>query len=328
MRSMLKSLALLIPPVKRLYGQKQACEQTCRELQARLHAAEASGGVSSAGEWLLIDRENGWVHHYDNGTAAKHAITDLDALYAVAEDYLRITWFNQYYATFTWLGTPLLQYPEDMIRWQELIWRVKPDVIIETGIYKGGSILFTASMCRLIGKGRVVSIDISVPPEVRTMLEDHPLGDLITVFEGSSTDAGIYSAIASSIKPDDVVLVILDSDHTKDHVSAELKLYAPLVSPGSFIVVCDGIMRDLAGRGEAAPAEWRRDNPYEAARQFARNNAGFIWEEPVWNGAFSGHEAVINRYFEHGRLSAPDGYRTRSHTYWPGAYLRRMTTNS
>lgn len=156
--------------------QKQNLEKKCHELESLLHIAEKGRAVSQTEEWMFVDRKNGRVSVRTQGILEEHAITDLGALYAVAEDYLRISWFNQYYATFTWLGTPLLQYPEDMIRWQELIWRVKPDIIIETGIYKGGSILFTASILRLIGKGQVIGVDITVPAEVRSMLPITPWG--------------------------------------------------------------------------------------------------------------------------------------------------------
>lgn len=306
-----KKIGTTFPSLRRLY----------KNIRSKNSARQC---LANKKEWLLIDRENGSVHLFEDGTITQYASTDLTAFNAVAEDYLRMGWINQHYGTFTWLGVPLFQYPEDMIRWQELIWRIKPDIVIETGIYKGGSLLLSASICRILGKGRVIGIDVTVPDEVRTTIAQHPLGDMITMYEGFSTDREIFSSIEKSIRPDDVVLIILDSDHSKANVLAELELYGPLVSQNSFIIVCDGIMRLVAGKVEDAPREWLADNPYEAAKEFAENHDEFEWKEPYWSAYYTEHKNIVSRYFENGTGIGPeDGYKTVSHTHWPGAYLRK-----
>ncbi|MBV8474808.1 MAG: class I SAM-dependent methyltransferase, partial [Hyphomicrobiales bacterium] len=172
---------------------------------------------------------------------------------ALSALWVKVGWNQKYSYTFSWLGVPIIQLPEDMIRYQEVVARLKPDVIVETGIAHGGSAIFSASLCRLLGKGRVVAVDIELRPHNRRAIEAHPLADLVTLIEGSSTDAATIAAVTAQIRPGESVLVVLDSNHSYAHVSAELGAYAPLVTSGSYIVATDGIMRDLtdAPRGAA-----------------------------------------------------------------------------
>jgi cephalosporin hydroxylase len=151
-------------------------------------------------------------------------------------------------------------------------------------------------------KGRVVGIDIEIRAHNRTAIESHPLFPYITLIEGSSTAPEIVSRVASEVKAGETVLVLLDSNHTKEHVAAELEAYAPLVTPGSYIVATDGIMSWLGNAPRTQP-DWSWNNPLDAAREFIAAHPEFALEEPAWE-------------FNEGHV------RERV-TYWPGAYLRR-----
>lgn len=217
--------------------------------------------------------------------------------------WLKVGWNQKYTYTFSWLGVPMIQLPDDMIRYQEVVFSLKPDIIIETGIAHGGSAIFSASLCRLLGKGRVVAVDIDIRPHNRERLEAHPLIDLITLIEGSSTAPDIVDLVKKEVGDAQTVLVVLDSNHTYDHVLKELEAYAPLVTPGSYIVATDGCMRDLTDvpRGSA---EWLTDNPANAAEDFVARNEGFVIEEPSW-------------LFNESTL-------TENVTHWPEAWIRRI----
>ncbi len=226
-----------------------------------------------------------------------------EAFEALSELWIRLGWNQKYTYTFSWLGVPIIQLPEDMIRYQEVVARLQPDVIIETGLAHGGSAVFSASLCRLLGRGRVIAIDIDIRPHNRRRLDAHPLRDLITLIEGSSTSAAVVAAVEAAIHPGESVLVVLDSNHSKAHVMAELEAYGRLVSPGSYIVATDGLMRDLTEmpRGEAA---WAADNPAAAALEFAARNPQFVIEQPPWPF----NESTLGRNV----------------THWPDAWLKRV----
>jgi cephalosporin hydroxylase len=226
-----------------------------------------------------------------------------EAFEALSELWIRLGWNQKYTYTFSWLGVPIIQLPEDMIRYQEVVARLQPDVIVETGIAHGGSAVFSASLCRLLGRGRVIAIDIDIRPQNRRRLDAHPLRDLITLIEGSSTSPAVVAAVEAAIRPGESVLVVLDSNHSKAHVTAELEAYARLVSPGSYIVATDGLMRDLTEvpRGEAA---WAADNPAAAAVEFVARNPQFAIQQPPWP-------------FNESTLA-------RNVTHWPDAWLKRI----
>jgi len=180
---------------------------------------------------------------------------------------------------------------------------VKPDVVIETGVAHGGSLILYASLFKAMGKGRVIGVDIEIRPHNRKGIETHELGGLITLIEGSSTAASTLEQVRSQLKPGETVLVILDSDHSKGHVAAELEAYQALVTPGSYIVATDGIMKDLHDVPRGRP-EWTWDHPTAAAAEFAQAHPEFVLEQPAW-------------LFNESGLS-------RNLTHWPGAYLRRL----
>ena len=183
---------------------------------------------------LTIDEAHGrvTVHHAD-GTAEEHALDTPEAFEAVSAAWLRCGWDVKYVYGFTWMGRPVIQLPEDMIRIQEVIWRVRPDVIVETGVAHGGSLVFYASLFEAMGHGRVIGIDIEIRRHNRTAIEAHPLASRITLIQGSSAAPGTLAAVRHRIAPGESVLVVLDSNHSRAHVEAELDLYAPLVTPGS-----------------------------------------------------------------------------------------------
>ncbi len=218
----------------------------------------------------------------------------------ISRQWVRTGWSLGFFLAFTWMGQPVLQLPEDLVRLQEIIYRVRPDLIIETGVYQGGSVLYHASLCRALGKGRVIGIDISIPSEVRNALREHSLAPLIDLIEGSSTSPESINSVTRLRKSADKVMVILDSAHTREHVSKELELYAPLVSPGSYLVVADGIMRDLADVPGGQPS-WVNDNPAMAVKDFLALHPEFVLRPTGGTGA-RGNLSAGTTYFIDGWL--------------------------
>lgn len=227
----------------------------------------------------------------------KHHSCDLystDAFAAVSLQWVRMGWSLGYYNHFTWMGHPVLQLPEDLIRLQEVIYLVRPDVIVETGVFRGGSLMFHATLCQALGKGRVIGIDNQIDRGVHETITQHLLAPRITLVEGDSTSREVVGAVAGMIRPGETVLVILDSCHTKDHVGRELECYSRFVTPGSYIVAADGIMAQLTDVPGGQP-EWLSDNPLAAANEFASRHPEFRRQSPA--RSFAGV------------------------TYWPGAWL-------
>jgi cephalosporin hydroxylase len=162
---------------------------------------------------------------------------------------------HRYSYHFSWMGRPVIQYPQDMMAMQELIWAVKPDLIVETGIAHGGSLIFYASMLQLIGgEGRVLGIDIDIREPNRIEIEQHPMAHRIDMIEGSSIDEAIARRVRDAAQGKRV-MVVLDSNHTHAHVLAECELYGPLVSQGSYMVVFDTVVEDM-------PKEFFPDRPW------------------------------------------------------------------
>lgn len=182
---------------------------------------------------------------------------------------------HKYSYHFRWLGLPIIQYPQDIVAMQELIWDVKPDLIVETGIARGGSLVFYSSMLRLIGKGEVLGIDIDIRSHNREAIERHPMADRITMFEGSSVSGEMAARVREFAKGHDTVLVVLDSNHTHEHVLRELELYAPLVSPGSYCVVFDTIVEDMPP-GSFPDRPWDvGNNPKTAVHEYLESHPEF-----------------------------------------------------
>jgi len=241
------------------------------------------------------------VEHAPGGDRSMPLYSD-EAFALIADQWLRVGWNQKYQYSFSWFGRPVIQLPEDMIRTQEVIWRVQPDVIIETGVAHGGSLVFYASLCKAIGRGRVVGIDIDIRSHNRTAIEAHPLASMITLLEGSSIDPAIVAQAAAQVRPGETVLVLLDSNHSFAHVAAELEAYCGMVTPGSYIVATDGVMENLSDVPRGSPG-WKTDNPSEAARRFAAAHPEFVLEQPAWPF----NESTLGRNL----------------THWPEAWLRR-----
>lgn len=201
----------------------------------------------------------------------------------------------KYSYNFTWMGRPIIQYPQDIMAMQEVIWNVKPDVIIETGIAHGGSLIFYASMLEMLGgDGHVLGIDIEIREHNRIAIERHSMFKRITMIQGSSTDEEMVEKVYDFARGKKSVLVALDSNHTHAHVLRELKLYSPLVTKGSYLVVFDTIIEDMP-EGSFSDSPWGKgDNPKTAVQEFLKTNDRFI----------------VDREFKEKLLItvAPDGY--------------------
>lgn len=202
---------------------------------------------------------------------------------------LSLTWLRgtlqyHYSYNFSWLGQPIIQYPQDVIAIQELIWRVKPDLIIETGIAHGGSLILSASMLALLdycdamashksldplaSLRRVIGIDIDIRAHNRASIEVHPLGHMIELVHGSSTASNIIAQVRNRAKSYAQIMVILDANHTHEHVLAELTAYASLVTPDSYCVVFDTVIEQLP-EGTYPDRPWAPGNsPMTAVRHF------------------------------------------------------------
>ncbi len=176
---------------------------------------------------------------------------------------------------FTWLGRPIIQYPDDLMALQEIIWSVQPDLIVETGIAHGGSLVFSASLLKLLGGDRrVVGIDIDIREHNRRAIESHPLASLIEMIEGSSVDENVIRQVGSIAKRFARPLVIVDSNHTHEHVLSELRAYSPLVRAGSYLVAMDTVVEYVDHEYPDRP--WSKgNNPLTAVRTFLDENKRF-----------------------------------------------------
>ncbi|MCD4833163.1 MAG: cephalosporin hydroxylase family protein [Bacteroidales bacterium] len=209
-------------------------------------------------------------------------------------------WFNkvseyEYSYHFTWLGLPIIQFPQDIIALQEIIWQVKPDLIIETGIARGGSLIFHASMLELLNNdGQVVGIDIDIRKHNRDEIEKHPMFKRITLLEGSSVCDEIIEKATELAKGKNKILVLLDSNHTHDHVLEELKLYSKFVSKDSYLIVYDTVVEDM-------PNELWNDRPWGKGN----NPKTAVWEFLKTNSDFEIDKSIDNKLLI---TVAPDGY--------------------
>lgn len=195
----------------------------------------------------------------------------------------------------TWLGRPIIQFPSDIVAMQELLWKVRPDVVIETGVAHGGSLMLSASLLEIIGKGRVIGVDVEIRPHNRAAIEAHPLKRRIELIQGSSVAPETLAAVRKLAADAAVVLVIFDSNHTYSHVLQELELYAALVTPGSYMVAHDGAQAWVCDIPSAKPA-WKEGGPLDAIREFLAAHKEF---------------RVDPFYTRFGITSSPEGYLRR-----------------
>jgi cephalosporin hydroxylase len=253
---------------------------------------------------ITIDTDLGFVELDAGGERRRIPLESAEAFAIVSEAWLRAGWDVKYIYSFTWLGRPIIQLPEDMFRLQETIYSLKPDIIIECGVAHGGSLVFYAGLCKLIGHGRVIGVDVEIRKHNRSAIEAHPLSHLITLIEHDSISDDALRETRKQIPPNAKVMVCLDSNHSYNHVSEELERYGPLVSRGSYIVVMDGIMGKLVSAPRSKP-DWGSNNPLEAARAWIARHPEFVVEEPP----FQFNEGLVKQRV----------------TYWPGAYLKRIS---
>lgn len=251
---------------------------------------------------LIIDTQEKVLTREAEGQQEQFDLFSKEAFELISQQWLKVGWNQKYPYCFSWMGRPIIQIPEDIVRTQEALYQVKPDVIVETGVAHGGSLIFYASLCKAMERGRVIGVDIEIRPHNRAAIESHEMSSLITLIEGSSTAPDVVAHVRSLIQPGEQVMVILDSNHTREHVAAELEAYCELVSPGSYIVATDGSMQDLHDVPRGKP-EWEHNNPTTAALDFARSHPEFVMEQPLWP-------------FNESDLS-------QNITHWPSAWLRR-----
>jgi cephalosporin hydroxylase len=231
----------------------------------------------------------------EDGACRDLQLYSRESFEAISKVWLKVGWALRYTYDFTWMGRPVIQLPEDLIRLQEIIWKVAPDVIVETGVAHGGSSVFYASLLKAFGKGRVISIDVEIRPQNRKAIEEHLLHDCITLIERDSADPETLREVLSRVRPGESVFVALDSSHAKAHVLKELELYSPLVTPGSYIVAMDGVMRDLSDVPGGKP-EWVEDNPRAAVLEFLAAHPEFaIDREPTRGGITYFPDAFLRR---------------------------------
>ena len=252
---------------------------------------------------IRIDMEKAHVITEQDGTTQVYPMDSEDAFNIISKAWLRCGWDNKYVYSFTWLGRPIIQLPDDLIRIQEIIYKIKPDIIIETGVAHGGGLIFYASLCKAMNKGRIVGVDIEIRKHNRKAIEVHELFPYITLIEGDSTDPEVVSHVKGHVKQNETAIILLDANHNKSHVMNELKAYSDLLNVGSYIVVMDGIMKYLVGAPRSEP-DWDWNNPMDAAIEFTDKNPNFVIEEPEFD-------------FNEGNVK-------KRVTYWPNAFIKRI----
>lgn len=252
---------------------------------------------------VIIDPDNRQLIEESDGGPRVLPLYSPEAFRLLSRHWLAVGWTQKYTYGFTWMGRPVIQLPEDLLRIQEVIHAVRPDVIVETGVAHGGSLVFYAGLCKLLGRGRVIGVDVHIRPHNRAAIEAHPLAGMIRLIEGDSVAPDVVARVGGLVRPGETVLVLLDSCHRRDHVLAELRAYGPLVTRGSFIVAADGIMADIAG-APGTRDDWAWDNPQQAVLQFAAEDPRFAADEP---------RPLFN-----------EGAVTHRVTYWPSGFLRRV----
>lgn len=248
---------------------------------------------------ITIDTEAGTLTRDDDELAlhSPEGFAELSRLWTT------VGWQQKYSYRFSWLGRPIIQLPEDIVRVQEAINEIRPDLVIETGIAHGGSLVLYASLLRALGGGgRVVGIDIEIRPHNLEALQEHELSDDITLVVGSSIAPDTVARVHDLARGAERVMVLLDSNHTREHVAAELDAYAGLVTPGSYLIAADGVMRDVAHTPRGNP-DWIEDNPIPAVHAFLESHPEF--ELVAAPQPFDESEA------------------SRDPTYWPEGWLRR-----
>jgi cephalosporin hydroxylase len=254
------------------------------------------------------------MNDFQKEVAARVAAIPADnQLCDAASAFMRASTEQKYSYNFAWQGRPIIQYPQDMVALQELIWQIKPNLIIETGIAHGGSLIFSASMLALLdvceaietgatlnpmkSKRKVLGIDIDIRPHNRAAIEAHPMASYIQMIQGSSIAPEIIEQVRQAAQGYQRILVCLDSNHTHAHVLAELESYAPLTSVGSYCVVFDTIVEDMPADMFPDRPWGPGDNPKTAAWEYLKTHPEFEIDKSIQ------HKLLIT--------VAPDGYLKR-----------------
>jgi len=243
----------------------------------------------------MAEQEN----HRNSVTENVEALAKDVELARLTSEWITRSALSRYSYNFEWLGRPIIQYPQDIVGLQELIWKIRPEVIVETGIAHGGSLILSASilalldLCDAIDKGepldarvssrRVIGVDIDIRPHNRAAMEAHPLSRYITMIEGSSIEPDTIEQVHDTAGRGGATLVCLDSNHTHEHVLAELSAYAPLVTPESYCVVFDTVIEDMDS-GMFPDRPWGRgDNPKTAVWEFLKEHSEFEIDHDLQN---------------------------------------------
>ena len=221
-----------------------------------------------------------------------------DSLKQLGLKFLTESAAYKYSYNFSWLGRPIIQYPQDIIAMQEIVWDVKPDLIIETGIAHGGSLIFYSSLLDLLRNGgQVLGIDVDIREHNRKEIEKHPLFRNIRLLQGSSIDGNIVKQVHALAKDKKTILVVLDSNHTHEHVLRELELYSPFVTLGSYVVVFDTVVEDMPDDAFPDRPWGKGNNPKTAVREFLKMTDHFVIDKDIE------HKLLIT--------VAPEGYLKR-----------------
>lgn len=217
-----------------------------------------------------------------------------ESLHQLTREWFTTSSKHEYSYHFTWLGRPIIQFPQDIIAVQELIWKTKPELIIETGIAHGGSLILSASILELIGHGEVLGIDIDIRQHNRLEIEQHPMSKRITMIQGSSVDESIVRQVKQFAQDKKRIMVILDSNHTHEHVLRELELYSPLVKKDGYLIVFDTIIEDM-------PEDFFPDRSWGKGN----NPKTAVWEFLKFTDRFEIDKEMQNKLL---LTVAPDGY--------------------
>ena len=251
---------------------------------------------------ITIDTENRTLRTESGADVTEHSLYSKKSFELLSQQWLRVGWSLQYYLTFSWMGHPILQLPEDLLRLQEALFSLRPKIIVELGVYRGGSLMFLATICKVLNQGRVLGVDLSIPNNVKKSIENHLLAAQIDLIEGDSVSDKVIEQVSQNLSGADPILIILDSNHSKEHVSKELTSYADFVKPGSYFLVTDGIMKNLTNVPGGNP-NWKEDNPCSAVQDFLLAHPEFEEVEPFGSST---------------EVQLP-----KTVTYWPNAWLRR-----
>jgi cephalosporin hydroxylase len=226
---------------------------------------------------ITIDTDKGLLQ-----TAGReYALFGNEAFEILSRQWMAVGWNLRHSATFSWMGRQMVHFPDDVLRFAEAMWRVRPTVIVATGVYDGGATLFFAGLSE-----RVISIDRELRPEVRKGIAEAAPGR-VTLIQGSSASIGAADLVSRKLRPNDRVCVFLDSDHSASHVAAELENFGPVVSAGCYLVVAQSKLPDFAGTPKGNTA-WTRDHPGRAVEEFLRTHPEFTRErpQPLFPGEF------------------------------------------